>query len=456
MKKWPIFLAGTAIAIVGCGGGGGTPRPSVVVTTGATSGDSIATVNLPTTVGLLNVYYITGQGRAAGDLTANLASAVLKGPGAPTAQGLFDPLPRVINVQLNQYSLNQQTMDQPGITNSAFYNEFDLNVASLQVQNADGSLGPPITGPNGTFFINPTNGGEQVVIGSGGAFQASVGVFPGRQTSIEVFLNDASINFDPTGSFYQFYRNIFLSNNTQVGNTNIQGFLSDYVMFDITNVASRPHVFDATGANTGFATRVYMGGEDSRYLASGPTYGGPITLYGPNTTNGYFAGTFKGPDTLPNPPTGLPAITQGGTYTLRDPDPRDITGGSQVTSLQGIWRPYTSVMNNLGTFEVIMMPHTGDDNNQDMVVLVRDANGNITNMYYGLADLNALTFHVDPIANIETGSDANFIEGTLSGLVDVNNASTTLPANVRFGRYAFTGALPAGFKSTGRFLVFRD
>ena len=132
MKKWPIFLAGTAIAIVGCGGGGGKGTSTTTAGSGnnvnATAGDSIATVNMPTTAALLNVYFITGQGRAAGDITANLATAVLKGPGEPTANGLFDPLPHVINAQLNQYSLNSQPMDQIGIVNSAFYNEFDLNV----------------------------------------------------------------------------------------------------------------------------------------------------------------------------------------------------------------------------------------------------------------------------------------------------------------------------------------
>lgn len=444
-----------ALAVAGCGGGNGKGTSGTGGNVVA-NGDSIATPNLPTTAGLLYVYYITGQGRAQGDITANVATAQLNGPSGT----LLDPLPRPLNVQLNQYSMNSQVVDVPlsGI-NSYTYNEFDLNVASLQIQAADGSLGSPITGPNGTYFINPTNGGEQLVTGSSGAFAAKVGIFPGRQTTLQVFLNDASINLDPTAAFYQFNRNIFLANNTTPSNSNITGFLSDYVMFDITNVANRPHVFDTSGNNTGMATQVYFSGEDSRYGASLATPTGsnstPITLYVPNTTNGYFAGTIKGPNSLPPPPTGVTPITQGGTYTLRDPDPRDITGGSSVTSLQGIFRPYTTVFNNLGTFEVIAMPHTADDNNQDLVVLVRNAAGAITNMYYGVADLSGLTFTVYPIANIETGDVSGAISGTLSGLVDKNGASTSVPANVRFGRYSFTGSLPTGFKTTGRFLVFR-
>ena len=400
---------------------------------------------MPTTAALLNVYFITGQGRAAGDITANLATAVLKGPGEPTANGLFDPLPHVINAQLNQYSLNSQPMDQIGIVNSAFYNEFDLNVTSLQIQNADGSLQvPPLTGPNGTFFINPTNGGQQVVPASGGAFTSSIALFPGRQTSVQIFLNDASINFDPTAQFYQFYRNIFLSNNTQAGNTNIQGFMSDYVMFDITKVAAPPNVHLADGVSTVPATRVYLSGEDQHYGASTSVIGGPFCVFTPS--NVALTGTFKGADTLPPPPTGVTPVTIGGTYTIRDPDPRDLSGGSQITSLQGIWRPVTSVINNLGTFEVILMPHIADDRFQDIVVLVRDVNLNITNMYYGLADLTGLTFQVFPIQNIETGLATGEIDGTLSGLIDGTGVATTVPANARFGRYSFTGARPPGFK----------
>lgn len=444
--------------IAGCGGGGGRATTGNGSGANVIAGDSIATVNLQTTDALLYVNYITGQGRAAGDITANMASAVLTGPGGTLQNQGFTNLP----IQLNQYSLNSQVMDLPlaGV-NSSYYNQFDLNVASIQIQNADGSLGTPLTGVAGSYFLNPTNGAQDpaIVPGSGGAFSASVGLFPGRWTSIMVFLNDASINLDPTQSFYQFYRSIFLADNTQPNNTNIQGFLSDYIAFDISKVASRPHVFDVNGNNTGLATQVFLSGEDQRYGASGPTPTGsastPFTLYIPNTTNGYFAGSIKGPNSLPNPPTGGTQITQGGTYTLRDPDPRDITGGSQVTSLQGIFRPYTSVFNNLGTFEVITMPHTADDNNQDIVAMVRDANGNITNFYFGIADLTGLTFTLYPIADIETGEVAGAITGTLNSLVDKNNANTTVPANVRFGRYSFTGSVPAGFKTTGRFLVYR-
>jgi len=456
LKKWPIFLAGAAIVIVGCGGGGGKGTLGATTTAVATAGDSIATVNLPTSVGLLYVYYLTGQGRALGDVSANFASAALKGPGVPTSMldtGLTDPLPKPINAQLNQYSMNAQIIDQVGIVNSAYFNTFDFNIRSLQVQDSNGNLGSEITGPNGTYFLNPTNGAQTVIAGTGGEFSANIGIFPGRQTTVQIFVNDASIFNGANG--YQFDRNIFLGNNTVAGNPDIQGFLSDYVMFDITHVASPPNVHTDNVGGTVPATRVYLGGEDAHYGASTSTYGGPFCVFTPN--NVAQIGTFRGPDTLPPPPTGLsiPPITQGGTYTLRDPDPRDITGGSLITSLQGIWRPVDSVISNLGTFEVITMPHTGDDNNQDMVVIVRDANHNITNMYFGLVDLTGLTFTVYPIANIETGAVSGAITGTVSRLVDGTGAATSVPANVRFGRYSFSGTLPTGFKTTGKFLVFR-
>ncbi len=181
---------------------------------------------------------------------------------------------------------------------------------------------------------------------------------------------------------------------------------------------------------------------------------------------GALSGTFGNQQTLPPPPTGVAPIPTGGTYTIVAPDPRNLNNNTYITALQGIWRPFAGtttaptggVIQGLGTFEVILMPHMADDNNQDIIVVVRDGvlqSSHITNMYYGIADLSSLTFTVFPIADLTTGVDTGAISGTLSGLLDGTGAATSVPQNVRSGRYAFPGTLPTGFRASGRFIEYR-
>lgn len=485
MKKWPIFLGAAAIAIVGCGGGGGkaltgtTAGAGSTTATGSVSGDSVAVPNLVSqanSVAQAYIYYDTGQGRAIGDITANMGSASLI--NSSTGTTLVDTLPKNLALLLNGYTQQAQVLDQTGITNSAMYNTFVLNVPTLSVQNdAQGDYttinGPQITGtvpPQYEFFIDDSNGGQVVNPGSSGSFAAQIGLFPGRQTAVQVFLNDGSIAQDPNSGNYLFYRSIFLAANTTSTNANIQGFLSDYIQFDISHVANPPQVLTASGSPGGPANYVYFSGEDRRYGASLAASGSLFTVY---TPVGNLTGTFQAPSTLTAPPTGSasPTTTVAGYYTIRDPNPTDLTGGTYITSLQGIWRPFSDlpatpalpsglkgVFQGLGTFEVILMPHIADDNNQDIIIVVRDGAtqaSHITNMYFGIADLNALTFTAFPIADIQTGADTGAIGGTLSGLLDVNGNATTVPANVRSGRYAFPGTLPAGFRASGRFVEYR-
>ena len=139
----------------------------------------------------------------------------------------------------------------------------------------------------------------------------------------------------------------------------------------------------------------------------------------------------------------------------------DLTGLSKIMSLLGTWRDYNEVLTNLSTFEIVTFPNGADTPKQQLGVLVRNSAGTITNLYYGVADLQALTFKAYPIANVVLGTATNQLTGTLSGLVDQNNAAvpTAVTAiqvgTVRGGTYKFTGSVPAGFKTTGHFNVFR-
>ena len=73
-------------------------------------------------------------------------------------------------------------------------------------------------------------------------------------------------------------------------------------------------------------------------------------------------------------------------------------------------------------------------------------------------DLSALTLKAYPIDQIDDGDASNEIDGTLSDLKDKNGAATSVPTLVREGRYTLTngtGSVPANFKTSGRFIVFR-
>src|ERR1700722_7649358 len=98
-------MAAAAIVIVGCGGGGGKGLANVNTGgtgTGSVTGDSVSVVNLPTSASLMYVYYNSGQGRAVGDITANMGTAQLI--NSATGAELQDPLPKAINLLLTGYT----------------------------------------------------------------------------------------------------------------------------------------------------------------------------------------------------------------------------------------------------------------------------------------------------------------------------------------------------------------
>jgi hypothetical protein len=394
------------------------------------------TVNLSqATPPIVFIDYLTGQGRAAGDVRADTPSCNLFEGINSTGSEVRIPLPQPVYVLLDGYTQNMQAMDIVGLAspNSAFFQTIELVVPSVDVEDSSGNFGSPFTGPGGQFLVDFSMGSQ-------------IPAFPGRTTNVPIYLDDAEIWFDGTG--YSFNTTLFVQNNTSPGNPYIQGLFSDYVMFDISSVANPPHLADpATNLLSATpAKRVYFSGEDRRYASSPAVGTGPTTDFTIYTPGGNLTGLFSPPS----------ANNPNGTYTVQEFDPRDLTNTAKITSWQGIWRPVTSMINNLTTFDVILFPHAADDNTQDMVVLVRNSAGSITNMYFGLADLSGDTFAVYPIANMDYGTTVGELDGSFSALKDTNGGATTTPANVRAGTFTFTtGALPTGFQTTGQFVVYR-
>ena len=425
--KW---FAGTAAImamafVIGCGGSGSSST-STSATSGTTgrAGGSIATVNLANTGANITVTYLSGQGRAAGDLLAHIGLVEYLGANANAESSLADG----INLMLNGYTANQITIDQPiaASENSQQYNQFHLQVQYLEQENSDGSFGAPITGPSG-FAVDQL-------------FDASIGAFPGRYTAVQSYLDDAEITVSNGAPVFN--RTLYLQNNTSAINPNIQGFLSDYVMFDISNASVKPSLDDGTVAN-----RIYFSGD--QIAISGPNPGFQTT-----TSAGEFQVFTPGLSVIGNYSLPVAPINTG-TYTLKQINPTDLTHTATITALSGIWRPVTQVFNNLGPFEVLLFPHSNDSNEQDAVAFTETSTGQITSLYYGIADLTGDTIKMWPLSDLSAGTVTGEIDGTLSALEDNTGATVTAAPAVRQGTYSFTGTLPSGWDTTGRFVVFR-
>jgi hypothetical protein len=414
LNKWALtFAAAAAVTIVGCGGGGGGgvggPGPGPV-------GDSIATVNLPVSVGQVNVSYLTGQGRAAGDITAVINRQVLSDD--------FSQVETILNpsrmLALGGYTHQTINVNVP-TTNSRWMDTFFLNVLQLRVDDGFGG------------FTTIGGAGQPVVFGE---FNLLARVLPGRFTSVPIFLDDAMITVE--NGQVEFDQELFELRNYDEETEAINGFIADYVRFDISNVADRPPL-----PSGGFASFVYFSGDAIALSDQGPT-----GIFEVLTPIGFVEGRFGPPGTIGGQPTP-------GTYSLVQPDPRDLTNIARITSLMGIWREFGAVFNNLGTFEFITFPNSEDDHMHDVVLVARSGAGAITQLYFGQADLDAGTFTAFPISQVTEGGIEGEITGTLETYRDGTGTLVDDHHLVRQGRFTIGGTLPAGFRSAGRFVVFR-
>ncbi len=419
------------VAIAGCagnggggggGGGGGPVRSSV----------NPSVLNKP---GNITVTYDTGQGRAPGSQTAVIRRFFME-----DVVGLVETqLRSEMRLQLDAYTsqsleLNPTMGGYSVPIASRLFTVFPLEILAMIVEQFDGSL-VRYSGPaNAPIFRDD--------------FAVRCRAFPGRRSSVQIFLDDATLFYDEVGQQVVFDRPRFESINYDLIDQRINGFLSDYVMFDITNVANKPQL--TTGPD---ATRVYFSG-DAIALSVDPVPGGAdmevLTPLAPPI------------EALVSPPQSFP-IQSDGTYTLRQIDPRDLQNIARITALQGIWRPYhdpndvsRSLILNPGAFEFFALPNSDDNEKQEIVLIARDLAGDITDMYFGELDYSTLSFAAWPIENVDTGAATGEINGTLSGIVYRAGVPNPTYRDIRSGTFTITlGTIPATFQTTGSFLVIR-
>jgi hypothetical protein len=278
-------------------------------------------------------------------------------------------------------------------------------------------------------------------------FDLQLKTMSGRHSSVPIFLDDAMLNHD--GTDLMFDRGLFELVNYDITENKILSFFSDYVSFDLTAMAagSRPNLISVEGAGA-TADTVYFSGDS---IAMSAVVGG-VRVFEVLTPLGNIAGKW-------NPPVNTgPITTPFGTYTLLEVDPRvlPIPNAARLVAMIGIWRPYDLMFLDLGAFEMFAIPNSEDRDDQDIVMVQRNGAGQIVNMFFGFANLSTGQFSVFPIDQVDDGAVGNELVGTVSGLLNASGGSTSNPPDVRNGTFTFaTSPLPAGFPTTGPFVVMR-
>ena len=401
--------------------------------------------------GRVEVSYLTGAGRAAGDTYLEITrQAIQNGDGRQNYQrdGISPLLLRLPGFQTLTAAISVPFGSNVGEFNSQLLTQLVFDPNRLLVENAAGvRVEQPL--PTATNFPNlpaslqlPAN------------LEARIRSFPGRTSLVQLRLTgsqvtDSIVRLDPTYGTYVFDRSLFNDLNNSVTGTDPSGQntlasrLSDFVRFDLSGFddpADLPNIqngYDVGDVSPNGARFLYFSG-DNVALSEG-TPGGIFQELEP-VTDQIMLGkwqTKKG---------DFP-----GTYSLTGPDPSDVEGvAARLVAQYGTFRDSTEVLTGGGTFEIVMFPNSGeqyDSTRRGDVVGIYRQGGVIKNLFYGGANLAqgkisllpAYYLGVSPTYGEPGGepvfgkypaasalpADADGDVGTLSGYTDRNGGSTT-------------------------------
>jgi hypothetical protein len=495
LRKWAFFcVIAAAVAVIGCGGGGSKSASTSTTTTGTSSGTTgstrapSATVNLASTDGLVYATFLSGAGRAVGDLYLNVENIILN----DSYDGIFINRPQTtpITIHLTSYNLQMATLDVPlaGV-NSELFDSATVVPYSFGLEQSNGSVA---LNPGDPGYLNVLQGNEPSVNSVSGPTQAlysatnitpstRLRVFPGRDSVLPIFVDQTMFGIDGSG------QNVGLIpdptqpfSSTGIGPTvfsyvneptntadatisgKIAGFLSDMVQLDLSHV---PKSDIPTLKVSGLpATHFYLTGD--RYAMSDDKSG---------ASSGNFEELTLDPTTPIDGKMGQPNTiisTQfqfgnlPGTYDLTASNPTDLTGLSRITSLFGRWRALTDLANlNSTSFDIIVFPNSNESYTYASpadVIAIAHTGTQITNLYIGSvyytggSSKSPAVAQLFPLPAFVQGSVSGEVDYNLSNFTQAGGGYTLNPPSIRNGTYTSAGgALPAGFSSTGTFLVFR-
>ncbi len=428
MKKWLIAFVSCAV-LAGCGGGSGLDglngNGSGSGNGGGNGGQSLPVPNLGSKA-QAQVIYLSGQARRGiGSQIAILGHTRIY--NSPTdfqpfdLQGTFTP----VNVRLDGYTMNQFLFDVPLTVGgpAKTYSQFPLLLDGIDVVTDD---------QGGTSHLYTTNSPLQL-----GVFNLNIALYPGRQTTVQVLLNDAILSYDSGTSSVVFSKSEFETENYAPYNGKLNAFLSDFVSFDVSALPANQRPLMQNGQR---ATMVHFTG-DTTGISAGFNTQDSFNILKPVTID----------QGMIIPPQNLGGQTAPGQYTVQEPDPQDPFGDRQIVALAGIWRPYTSLLSNVGTFAMVALPTTRSSTTNEVVLFNRNASGTITAMWHGAIDYTSATKGVIRLYSLDTLPDAN-----AQPLADGTVSFTKVGGVVKQGTFSITNA-PADFPfpKDGGFVVLR-
>lgn len=424
-------------SVVGCGGGNGGGNGAD--SGGTASGSRDAVVTLPE-FGTIDVYYLTGAGRAEGDITA-----ILQRVSFEDSVG-FEKVNVNQKLNLSAYNSSQLvSLNVPFTTRSErIFDTLTWDVSALSIETATGnqSVAGESIGNNPYAF----------------AGLADIHVHRGRRTSVSVFLDPSMYTQD--GALWSFdpvrFREVNIPTDGSVDK--IAGNFSDFLSFDVSNLAEADRPLMASGGRAG---RVFFSGDGYGLGVAGVSgsYEGLTDAFvddGSAVSPIVIDGLFTAPEFLEGRP--LP-----GTYTLVQSDPTDLTGEAQLIALQGMWYEYTQRISNMNERQMIAFPSSRDGDVQDVVyveqTLSTNADGTtrarINSMFFGYAEFNWDTgVHRVFLYNLRhlpggAAGVAPAFTGTLTDLQTSSGTAATTTPDVRRATYSLSGG------RTGRLAVFR-
>ena len=437
--------SGNGSSHAGNGGGGKTPNATV----------SIKLSNLTTAApGAIEVAFLTGQGRAPGDLTAIVRQLRFN----DTYGEVTNPLAPQTSCPLAGFQNNIVHIDVPFTSTalgvpSRLFTTFNLDFLQFDEETDNPTVG--------AYTVLPTPAGFPK------GYPANIRVFPGRTTSLPVFIDDSMFVVDATNPLQiDYIESQFLQSNNGTVSNPMKAFLSDFVAFNLAgyaNTALLPNLVPTTGiTSSNKAARVFFSG-DVYGVSDGATSGSNFEALTLDPTLP-VGGVLGGAGTLNGPGGSLP---HAGTYSLLQYNPTDITQTLKVVAGQGIWREHKTVLvqpngQPLGAGSyVVTFPSSSDNNMQEMVAFTQDANENVSALYFGFIDLVGMNFFLYPVGDIVSGSTTGGLTGSVTQEFTAQGAATTSPDLVHSGTYAFStndgsaaAAAAVGFKN-GTFFVFR-
>lgn len=443
LRNWSTLLvAAIGIAMMGCGGsdssrnGGGGGG-------GGGGGNNTPTVNLPVN-GAIDVAYIPGAGRTTGDIWGVWRRVYFDDGLSPQPSQDVN----LLKLQLNGYTtplvVNVPVQFKSLPVDNRSFTTFWLDLERVETEVPSGGIVTAETLLNLPYEFKD---------------EADIRVFKGRRSGLQVFLDSTmfQVNTDPNDpnrvTSIAFLPDRFREINIPAnGNsTKLQGFLSDYVSFDISQLpdAQKPQFEDGD-----IAGRVFFSG-DGYGIGGSPT--DPIKFEGLTlNTHQPIAGRFS-------PPTVIAGRPAPGTYSLIQNNPSQVDPkNAKLISLVGIWYDHSEAVLHQTETQMISFPRSRDDNIQD-VVLVKQTKSTsatgvdsyrINSLLWGYIQFNAdlEKSKVFLFSAKDLTSPANVqpvTQGTVTAVKDVNGNAAKVASDVRTATYSLDDG------TTGTLVVFR-